>query len=233
MADMTKQRLVGALLVLFVILIAATILVKNANDNVAETSEVDLPAFESSIETAESEIIEAEQETLLDPHDLGEDVAAAIEGTAVKKALNTAAEPVKKAITPTEQVIEEIVATSKPVVAETKPKPSEQKAIAKKPESKPVPKLVATPKPVVKTIATGPQWVIQLASFGVKDNALALQKKVKKLGYQSEIQSAKNSQGKLIHRLRIGPEPDNKKVDAIVSKVKQHLRLTPQIIKLQ
>ena len=47
MADMTKQRLVVALLVLFVILISATILVKNANDNVAETTEVDLPVFES------------------------------------------------------------------------------------------------------------------------------------------------------------------------------------------
>ena len=59
MADMTKQRLVGALLVLFVILIAATILVKNANNNVAETTEVDLPVFESSIETDENEVIES------------------------------------------------------------------------------------------------------------------------------------------------------------------------------
>lgn len=225
---MTKQRLVGALLVLFVILIAATILVKNANDNVAETTEVDLPVFESSIETDESEVIETEQEALLDPHNLGEDVAAAIEDTAVIEALNAKAEPIKQVVEQAKQAVDPVT----PV--ETKPEPVEKVAV-KAPEPKPTPKVVSTPKPkaVVKKEDTGPKWLIQLASFGVKDNALALQKKVKKLGYQSDIQSAKNSQGKLIHRVRIGPETNNKQVDVIVSKVKQHLKLTPQVIKLQ
>ena len=229
MADMTKQRLVGALLVLFVILIAATILVKNANDNVAETTEVDLPVFESSIESAESEVIETEQEALLDPHDLGADVAAAIEDTAVKEALEVKADPIQ-------QVIEQAKQAVAPVTAvETKPELVKEKVVVSKPEPKPTPKVVSVPEPktVVTKEDTGPKWLIQLASFGVKDNALALQKKVKKLGYQSDIQSAKNSQGKLIHRVRIGPETDNKQVDVIVSKVKQHLKLSPQVIKLQ
>ena len=226
---MTKQRLVGALLVLFVILIAATILVKNANDNVAETTEVDLPVFESSIESAESEVIETEQEALLDPHDLGADVAAAIEDTAVKEALEVKADPIQ-------QVIEQAKQAVAPVTAvETKPELVKEKVVVSKPEPKPTPKVVSVPEPktVVTKEDTGPKWLIQLASFGVKDNALALQKKVKKLGYQSDIQSAKNSQGKLIHRVRIGPETDNKQVDVIVSKVKQHLKLSPQVIKLQ
>ena len=229
MADMTKQRLVGALLVLFVILIAATILVKNANDNVAETTEVDLPVFESSIESAESEVIETEQEALLDPHDLGADVAAAIEDTAVKEALEVKADPIQ-------QVIEQAKQAVAPVTAvETKQEPVKEKVVVSKPEPKPTPKVVSAPEPktVVTKEDTGPKWLIQLASFGVKDNALALQKKVKKLGYQSDIQSAKNSQGKLIHRVRIGPETDNKQVDVIVSKVKQHLKLSPQVFKLQ
>jgi DedD protein len=229
MADMTKQRLVGALLVLFVILIAATILVKNANDNVAETTEVDLPVFESSIESAESEVVETEQEALLDPHDLGADVAAAIEDTAVKEALEVKAEPIQ-------QVIEQAKQAVAPVTAvETKPELVKEKVVVSKPEPKPTPKVVSVPEPktVVTKEDTGPKWLIQLASFGVKDNALALQKKVKKLGYQSDIQSAKNSQGKLIHRVRIGPETDNKQVDVIVSKVKQHLKLSPQVFKLQ
>ena len=229
MADMTKQRLVGALLVLFVILIAATILVKNANDNVAETTEVDLPVFESSIESAESEVIETEQEALLDPHDLGADVAAAIEDTAVKEALEVKAEPIQ-------QVIEQAKQAVAPVTAvETKPELVKEKVVVSKPEPKPTPKVVSVPEPktVVTKEDTGPKWLIQLASFGVKDNALALQKKVKKLCYQSDIQSAKNSQGKLIHRVRIGPETDNKQVDVIVSKVKQHLKLSPQVFKLQ
>ena len=229
MADMTKQRLVGALLVLFVILIAATILVKNANNNVAETTEVDLPVFESSIETDENEVIETEQEALLDPYNLGEDVAAAIEDTAVKEALNAKAEPIKQVVEQAKQAIEPVTAVK------ITPESTIENVVVKAPEPKPTPKVDSTPKPkaVVKKEDTGPKWLIQLASFGVKDNALALQKKVKKLGYQSDIQSAKNSQGKLIHRVRIGPETNNKQVDVIVSKVKQHLKLTPQVIKLQ
>lgn len=229
MADITKQRLVGALLVLFVILIAATILVKNARDNVAETTEVDLPVFESSIETYETEVIETEQEAILDPHSLGEDVAAAIKDTAINKALNAKAEPLKQFVEQAKQAVEPVTAVK------TTPESTIENVVVKAPEPKPTPKVISTPKPraVVKKEDTGTRWLIQLASFGVKDNAVALQKKVKKLGYQSDIQSAKNSQGKLIHRVRIGPETNNKQVDVIVSKVKQHLKLMPQLIKLQ
>ena len=174
-------------------------------------------------------MIETEQEALLDPNDLGADVADAIEDTAVKEALEVKAEPIQ-------QVIEQAKQAVAPVTAvETKPELVKEKVVVSKPEPKPTPKVVSVPEPktVVTKEDTGPKWLIQLASFGVKDNALALQKKVKKLGYQSDIQSAKNSQGKLIHRVRIGPETDNKQVDVIVSKVKQHLKLSPQVFKLQ
>ena len=76
------------------------------------------------------------------------------------------------------------------------------------------------------------KWIIQLASFRVIGKAQALQLKVKALGYKSSIQSVKNSEGKTFYRLRIGPELNEKVVSIIVRKIKQHLHLTPQIIKI-
>jgi cell division septation protein DedD len=225
MADMTKQRLIGALLVLAVILIAALVLVKNANDNIDETSEVALPKFESSIQSSDSEIIDVEQETLIDPHNLGDDVAATINDNSVREAVTTKVDAVINEIKP-------VAEASKP---EVKPMVIPEKKVAAEKKAEPKKQVVQETKPPTKAKLVGPQWIIQLASFGVKDNVEALQKKVKKLGYIANIQAqaAINSQDKLIYRLRIGPESDPKKVEVIVSKMKQHLQLTPQIIKLQ
>ena len=246
MADMTKQRLIGALLVLSVILIAALMLVKNANNNIEQTTEVALPEFESSIQTTDNEIIDGQQEALIDPHGLGQDVAAAIEDDSVREVI-TAADPnvvketkavvqhpvlVKESKVDVKQPAPAKLPEAKPaVVSKSKPVVVKSKSTIKKPEPKP--KAVQTAKPQTQVRTLGPQWTIQLASFGVKDNATALQKKIKKLGYQANIQGAENSQGKMIYRVRIGPESSRQSVDAIVSKVKQHLQLTPQVIKLQ
>ena len=246
MADMTKQRLIGALLVLSVILIAALMLVKNANNNIEQTTEVALPEFESSIQTTDNEIIDGQQEALIDPHGLGQDVAAAIEDDSVREVI-TAADPnvvketkavvqhpvlVKESKVDVKQPAPAKLPEAKPAVV-SKPKPVvvKPKSTIKKPELKQKAAQTAVPQTQVRTL--GPQWTIQLASFGVKDNATALQKKIKKLGYQANIQGAENSQGKMIYRVRIGPESSRQSVDAIVSKVKQHLQLTPQVIKLQ
>ena len=230
---MTKQRLIGALLVLSVILIAALMLVKNANNNIEQTTEVALPEFESSMQTTDGEIIDGQQEALIDPHGLGQDVAAAIEDDSVREAITaTAPEVVKETKAVVQQPAPAKLPEAKPAVV-SKPKPVvvKPKSTIKKPEPKQ--KAVQTAKPQTQAKILGPQWTIQLASFGVKDNATALQKKIKKLGYQANIQGAENSQGKMIYRVRIGPESSRQSVDAIVSKVKQHLQLTPQVIKLQ
>lgn len=219
---MTKQRLIGALLVLTVILITALVLVKNANDNIDETAVIDLPDFESSIQTVEPDVIDLQQEALIDPHSLGDDVAAAIESDAVKEAVTAKAKPATKVIV--------VPPVADPKLVE-EPKPGVEQAIAKKTVSAPVKKTAPTSK-AIKAEVTGSQWVIQLASFGVKSNAEAMQKKVKKLGYESRIEALENSQGKMIYRVKIGPESDRQKVDEIVSKAKQHLRLSPQVIKL-
>lgn len=238
MADITKQRLIGALLVLTVILITALVLVENANENIDETNEIVLPKFESSIETTESEIIDSQQEALIDPHGLGSDVAAAIENETLREAVSG---KVESAVNMTKA---EIIGSDSPAeivsMDEPKSEPVAKKVVVKKivaPKSEPVvnPPVVNSdqPAPSNKVKVLPSQWTIQLASFSVKDNAQSLQNKLKKLGLQADIQGAVNSQGKMIYRVRIGPESNRQQVDTIVTKVKRHFQLNPQIIKLQ
>jgi len=223
MADGLKQRLIGALLILLFIVIAASFLIKNANDNVEDQSELVLPDIESTIETVDENVILGDQEALLDPHKLGSDVAAVVKDPVVEKPLE----------------IEAVVA---------RPKQTELQKIPEKVQSVETAEVIKMPPPIAKVIEpikkpvqdskakvvkrSQNQWLIQLASFGVKENAIALQKKIKTLGYQSTIQALENSQGKTIYRVKVGPESDKKTVDDIVSKVKQHLKLNPQVIKL-
>ena len=206
MVDEAKQRLVGALLVLSVIIIAAFFLVKNANNNVEEQSVLVLPELESTIETVDDNVIISEQETLIDPHKLGDDVVAAAKAQFNEKPVTLKKVVVAKAVEP--------IKAKAPIIKVVKP----------------VKEIVPAPKAKVDN-KNRPQWLIQLASFGVQANAQALQKKVKTLGYESTIQAIENSQGKMVYRLRVGPESNKQTVDTIVSKVKQHLKLTPQVIK--
>ncbi|RKZ95821.1 MAG: hypothetical protein DRQ40_02730, partial [Gammaproteobacteria bacterium] len=75
MTDIIKQRLIGSVLLLFVIGSAAYFLISNANNDNDVQKSIDLPTiektdFKSSIEPMAVEFIEDDQETLLDPHDL-------------------------------------------------------------------------------------------------------------------------------------------------------------------
>jgi cell division septation protein DedD len=221
MADITKQRLIGALLVLTVILIAALFLVDNANENIDEINEILIPEFQSSIETTENEVIDSQQEALIDPHNLGGEVAAAIENETSREAVSGKSE---SEMNVTNAEIRGFDSQPKiDLMADSKSEPIAIKILAEVDEQ------VTSIDAKVMTS----QWTIQLASFGVKDNAESLQKKLKRLELQADIQGAVNSQGKMIYRVRIGPKSNRQQVDTIVSKVKRHFQLNPQVIKLQ
>ena len=69
MTDIIKQRLIGALLLLIVIVAVASFLITNAHYENKEV--IEQPEFTSSIEPLVADIIEPEREILLDPHQLG------------------------------------------------------------------------------------------------------------------------------------------------------------------
>ena len=209
---MAKQRLVGTLLVLLTIVISAFFLVKNANNHAEVQNEEAAPAFNMKIETVDDNVVKDDLEILVDPHNLGSTLPSQV------KAEKNDNPEIKLTSTNSRTVT-----LKKPNVE--KEKEQVAKVIKSSEEVGPVQKSK-------KVNTNQAKWIIQLASFRVIGKAQALQLKVKALGYKSSIQSVKNSDGKTFYRLRIGPELNEKMVSIIVRKIKQHLNLTPQIIKI-
>ena len=212
MAEVAKQRLVGTLLVLLTIVISAFFLVKNANNHAEVQNEEAAPALNMKIETVDDNVVMDELEILVDPHNLGSTLPSQVKA---EKSDNPENKPTS--------ANSRIVTLKKPNVE--KEKEQVAKVIKSSKEIGPVQKSK-------KVNTNQAKWIIQLASFRVIGKAQALQLKVKALGYKSSIQSVKNSDGKTFYRLRIGPELNEKMVSIIVRKIKQHLNLTPQIIKI-
>jgi DedD protein len=73
-------------------------------------------------------------------------------------------------------------------------------------------------------------WFLQLASFSVEKNALALQKQVQSLGYDAKIQAGNGSNGR-IYRVRIGPNSDKSTLQPISEFLNKNLGLKSQIVK--
>ena len=209
---MGKQRLVGTLLVLLTIAISAFFLVKNANNHAEVKNEETALAFNSKIETVDDNVVMDQLEILVDPHNLRGAMPSPI--MAEKKG------KIESKLTLTNSTI---VTSKKPNLEKVKVpivnvvKSSKQIASVQKPK---------------KVNIKQAKWIIQLASFRAIGKAQALQIKVNALGYKSSIESVKNREGKTFYRLRIGPELNEKMVSIIVRKIKQHLKLTPQIIKI-
>ena len=212
MAEVGKQRLVGTLLVLLTIAISAFFLVKNANNHAEVQNEEIALAFNSKIETVDDNVVMDELEILVDPHNLGGAMPSPIMAEKKGKIESKLTLTNSKIVTSKKPNLEKVKVPIVNVV-----KSSKQIASIEKPK---------------KVNINQAKWIIQLASFRAIGKAQALQVKVKALGYKSSIQSVKNKEGKTFYRLRIGPELNEKVVSIIVRKIKQHLKLTPQIIKI-
>ncbi len=85
-------------------------------------------------------------------------------------------------------------------------------------------KSVVEAKPPVETI--GPQfkdaaWVIQVASFSSKDNALRMVEKLKKARHKAYRREGKGQDGKIIYRIYVGPYIEKVRAQAALDKVNQ------------
>ncbi|MDC9724926.1 MAG: SPOR domain-containing protein [Gammaproteobacteria bacterium] len=72
-------------------------------------------------------------------------------------------------------------------------------------------------------------WFLQLASFSVEKNALALQNKVQSLGYDAKIQAGDGAKGR-IYRVRIGPNSDKSTLQPASEILNKKLGLKSQIV---
>jgi len=67
------------------------------------------------------------------------------------------------------------------------------------------------------------RWFIQVGSFSQRENALLLQKKLRKKGFSTFVDSIEKEKGATLFRLRVGPELDKERAEAIKAQLaKEH-----------
>jgi cell division septation protein DedD len=215
MPQLLKQRLIGALLVLFVIIFVALYLVNNAtNNNPDNAPPIEQPEFTTSVESLSVETSDVTEEALVDPHDLEQKPTTAVVQSVPSQITSTA----KEAINETAGIIEKKVEAA---LVE------KEKLIEKVAESvKPV--ATVTPKQAQKVEANTEQWLIQLASFSQKPNAIALQSKVKQLGLTANIEHVGS-----VYRVQVGPESSRESAEKLAAKLANDLKLKPQVLTLK
>ncbi len=72
-------------------------------------------------------------------------------------------------------------------------------------------------------------WVLQLASFSVRENADALAKQLTAMGYDPMIETI-SSAGTLIYRVRLQPVADRSKLEKTAQTLSEKLNLSAQIL---
>lgn len=120
------------------------------------------------------------------------------------------------------------------------PAPASEPSIAQEPApavpttpAEPVVPPAAAPAPAPAPAAAPPQatpaqplsgWVVQLASLASKDNALALQERLRGLGYTAFVEEAKTAQG-VLFRVRVGPELERPNAEKLRDRLEQQVQL--------
>lgn len=209
-----QQRLLGAVLLVCLIGVIAWFLLDKVEQNQPQPQQEEPITFDSVIEpiAEQGEVVEMPEEKLVDPHGLEQQA--------------TKPEP--------EIVASEAVTTE--TAAEKQPEPAEQPplqepATVAKPE--PTPQTVTeTPTAPTPTANAEPMWVLQLASFSVRENADSLAKQLKDMGYKPMIESTSNA-GTQIYRVRLQPVADRAKLEQTAQTLNKKLKLNTQILQHQ
>jgi cell division septation protein DedD len=86
----------------------------------------------------------------------------------------------------------------------------------------PAPAPVAKSAPAPAKVLSG--WVVQLASLASKSNAMALQEKLRGLGYTAFVEEIKMPQG-VLYRVRVGPELERSNAENVRNRLEQQVQI--------
>ncbi len=218
-----QQRLLGAVLLVCLIGVIAWFLLDTVEQNQPAQPQEEPIAFDSVIEPIpeDVEVVEPSEETLVDPEGLAQ---AERDTKPQQPAAPEPSSPVSEG-------------PETPSAAE--PAPTTETATASvpqpEPEPKPQPKPVSEPQTAENKSASAapssaqPQWVLQLASFSVRENADALSNQLKQMGYDPMIETI-SSAGTLIYRVRLQPVTDRIKLQQTAQTLSDKLKLNAQIL---
>ncbi len=124
-----------------------------------------------------------------------------------------------------------VVETPQQAAAYEKIEPAPE-SIARLATAPPVRESATAPKPPppAEQTATGPQgWVIQLGSFGKAANAMALRDKARAKGFTAFVEQV-NVEGTLAYRVRVGPELQRERADALKTQIAKALGVEAMVM---
>jgi len=226
MTVIIKQRIIGAAILLFVLAVIAILLISHADKEMGPTIVVSEPSSVFSDSKLDDiggvEVLQFQQEAEVEPvyEDLEqkkEPLAAPevlIEEANTKSSVGSEPSIIKPEVIPVIDKVE-----TNPVVPKSE---LPTKAVSEQ-------KTVEQSKTKMVAKATGKGWIIQLASFGQKNNAEQLRDKAKKLGYNVKIETGRKGDQQ-IYRVRIGPEYERSNVDKLVAELTSALKVSPQVL---
>jgi DedD protein len=209
-----KERLVGAaLLVLAAALVIPLFLDGPAPESTAERPTVALPPAADADARTRTVRLEQSRDTPTAPPQaeppgeaqpapgpVGETPAAAAPVDAEARA-PVAATPV-----------------AEPVPAPVQPPPRPAATPAPSPAPSPAPTGPAPADPAPAPADTGSNWVVQLGSFGSRDNAERLAAELREKRHQSFVTRV-DSDGRTLHRVRVGPAGTRDEADRLLQRL--------------
>ena len=194
MENSLKQRIVGAIVLIALGVIFLPVILKEKTER--EPFETQIPA--KPISLVERKV----------------DEQAKIQNTEMNKKLDKVEAEARKS--KTKDTIKPSIEQTAENLAETDTKAADS---AKASEIAPD----TTPQTIGKNF-TDAAWVIQVASFSSMDNAKKLVSNLKSAGHKAYRRDGKNKQGRVIHRIYVGPYIDKSRANnqlGAVSKISQ------------
>lgn len=202
MDQATKQRLVGAIVLVVAILWLVPVFLDGPADTATTISEtVELPGVES--QPNQLRTIELKTQEAAQPVAGGDAPRSVDKADVVVERPRSIDKPV-------------VVATPEKKIAEAAVEPAPKRVVASPPPK--TRDAATTTKPASKVGGESDLWAVQLGSFSTRDNAEKLAAELRQQGFAAFI-SQHSAAGSVMHRVRIGPLKGRSAADAEAQKL--------------
>lgn len=214
MDNLVKQRVIGAVVLVALAVIFVPMLLEQPEDELGPVG--------SNLPDKPDQIVRDRVEPLIlpEPPEQSEPAQVVLDAPPADAAAPAGTPPSEPVTPPAE-------------VAPAEPAPAPAPAIPTTPAEPVAPPAATAPAAPAPAPAAQPQttpaqplsgWVVQLASLASKDNALALQERLRGMGYTAFVEEVKTAQG-VLFRVRVGPELERANAEKLRDRLDQQVQI--------
>lgn len=214
MDNLVKQRVIGAVVLVALAVIFVPMLLEQPEDELGPVG--------SNLPDKPDQIVRDRVEPLIlpEPPEQSEPAQVVLDAPSADAAAPAGTPPSEPVTPPAEVAPAESAPAPEPAIPTTPAEPVAPPAAAA--PAAPAPAPAAQPQTTPAQPLSG--WVVQLASLASKDNALALQERLRGMGYTAFVEEAKTAQG-VLFRVRVGPELERANAEKLRDRLDQQVQL--------